>query len=384
MNSPEKPRDLASLIDDFEDFFERSRNGYLTASPKGAIMRANARVVDWLGYTVEELTTMTVADLFSIGGKIYFETHLRPLLRMQAMFDEVALELVSKDGKRLPVIANAQERRDEQGTPIFVRFTFFQAMDRKKYEQNLRDERSKAIEDRKSLEVGLSGERETSALREQFIAVLGHDLRNPLASIDAGMGVLARTPLDGKASAVVDLVRASTLRMAGLIDNIMDFARGRLGGGIPLDRHPMLLEPVLQHVIDELQIANPQREITSDIAAPAPVLCDPGRLSQVLSNLIANALTHGAKDGTIRIVATQHDGGLQLSVCNSGTPIPAEVLNTLFQPFTRENVRASQQGLGLGLYISAEIVRAHGGTLSATSDATETCFTVNIPDTPAL
>lgn len=384
MTLPEQPHELSDLIDDFEDFFERSRNGYVTVSPGGAILRANSRMTAWVGYTTDDLRGMQISDLFSIGGKIYFETHLRPLLRMQAMFDEVALELVSKDGKRLPVIANAAERRDELGIPIFIRFTFFQAMHRKNYEQNLRDERSKAIEERKFLEVGLSGERETAALREQFIAVLGHDLRNPLASIDAGMRMLAKTPLDARATSIVDLVRNSTARMAGLIDNVMDFARGRLGGGIPIDRHAVQLEPVFRHVIEELQVANPEREIKSDINIPDPVTCDPGRLSQVLSNLLANAIAHGAKDGPIRVTAGQPDGGLLLSVHNTGAAIPADILPTLFEPFSRENVRASQQGLGLGLYISSEIVKAHGGTLSASSDERETCFTTNLPAPSSL
>jgi sigma-B regulation protein RsbU (phosphoserine phosphatase) len=86
-----------------------------------------------------------------------------------------------------------------------------------------------------------------------------------------------------------------------------------------------------------------------------------------LSNLLTNALTHGAEDGPVRIKASEGGDGLQLSVCNDGTPISAEVLETLFQPFTRDNVRASQHGFGLGLYISAEIAKAHGGTRKASS-----------------
>ncbi|TXR46367.1 PAS domain-containing sensor histidine kinase [Phyllobacterium endophyticum] len=360
-----------SLVDDFEDFFEQSLNGYVIASPKGVILRANARIGTWLGYAADELTSMNVTDLLSIGGKIFFETHLRPLLHMQGMFDEVALELIGKDGKRLPVIANAMERKNE-GSVVFVRFTFFRAVDRRKYEQNLREERAQAVE-------GLRSEQEVSALREQFIAVLGHDLRNPLASIDAGIRLLAKTPLDERAVAIVDLIRSSTARMAALIDDILDFARGRLGGGISLDLHPVLLKPVLLHAVEELRISNPQRQIKTQLDLSAPVLCDPGRLSQLVSNLLANALTHGAHDGLVRLSATQDASGFELIVANTGRPIQPSVLQNLFQPFKREDERASQQGLGLGLYICSQIAQAHGGTLSASSDETETRFTLKLP-----
>jgi sigma-B regulation protein RsbU (phosphoserine phosphatase) len=361
-----------SLIHDFEDFFEQSLNGYVIASPKGAILRANARIGTWLGYAADELTSMNVTDLLSIGGKIFFETHLRPLLHMQGMFDEVALELIGSHGKRLPVIANALERKDEQGSIMFVRFTFFRAVDRRKYEQNLREERAQAVE-------GLRSEQEVSALREQFIAVLGHDLRNPLASIDAGIRLLAKTPLDERAVAIVDLVRSSTVRMAALIDDILDFARGRLGGGISLDLHPVLLEPVLLHVVEELRISNPQRQIETQLDLPSPVLCDPGRLSQLVSNLLANALTHGAHDGPVYMTAAQDAFGFELTVANTGHPIPPSVLQNLFEPFKREDERASHQGLGLGLYICSQIAQAHGGTLSASSDHAWTRFTLKLP-----
>jgi sigma-B regulation protein RsbU (phosphoserine phosphatase) len=360
------------LMVDFEDFFEQSLNGYVIASRKGVILRANARMAAWLGYAPEELTSMNVTDLFSIGGKIYFETHLRPLLHMQGMFDEVALELIGSHGKRLPVIANAMEQKDEQGLVVFVHFTFFRAVDRRKYEQNLRDERAQAVE-------VLRSEQEVSALREQFIAVLGHDLRNPLASIDAGIRLLTKTPLDARAVAIVDLVRSSTVRMAALIDDILDFARGRLGGGISLDLHPVLLEPVLLHAVEELRISNPQRQIEIDLNLPSPVRCDPGRISQLVSNLLANALTHGAHNGPVSMTAKQDTFGFELTVANTGRPIPPSVLQNLFQPFKREDERASHQGLGLGLYICSQIAEAHGGTLSVSSDETETRFTLKLP-----
>ncbi len=225
----------------------------------------------------------------------------------------------------------------------------------------------------------LIDEQRASKLREQFIAVLGHDLRNPLASISAGARLLQRTPLNEKAVGVVAMMQASVTRMAGLIDNVLDFARGRLGGGVTLSRRAMPLEPTLQQVVEEFRLSHPVSAIETDFQLDGPIDHDPSRVSQLLSNLIGNALTHGAPDAPIRVQAVTSEHGLKLSVANSGSQIPAAALEKLFQPFERGAVRPNQQGLGLGLYIASEIARAHGGTLTVTSSPDETCFTFVMP-----
>ena len=226
----------------------------------------------------------------------------------------------------------------------------------------------------------LKSEREDAVLREQFIAVLGHDLRNPLASIDAGIGLLSQTPLDPKASKTVTLMRRSVLRMSVLIDNVLDFARGRLGGGIGLT--PVAdgsLEPVLEHVVAELSAASPDRVIEATFALDRPVPCDHGRMAQLYSNLLGNALVHGAPNQPIRTGASTGSEGFELWVANAGDPIEPDMMERLFRPFFRGEVRPSLQGLGLGLYIASEIAAAHGGTLTASSTPDETRFTLRIP-----
>jgi signal transduction histidine kinase len=226
-------------------------------------------------------------------------------------------------------------------------------------------------------EAALLDEREAAELRDQFIAVLGHDLRNPLAAIDAGMKLLAKTPLDDKAAGILALVQSSVVRMAGLITNVLDFARGRLGGGLVLDRNSREpLGPVLAQIVAELRAAWPHRTIDVSIDIEEPVHCDRARIAQLLSNPLANALTHGAPDKPITVHARTHEGRFELSVANAGKPIPAAVRERLFQPFFRGSSQTSNQGLGLGLFISAEIARAHGGTLEVSSSDEETRFTL--------
>ena len=230
-----------------------------------------------------------------------------------------------------------------------------------------------------SPQCALLAERQASALREQFIAVLGHDLRNPLSAIISGMDIMSRSKLDDRQMFVARLVQSSAARMSALIDDVMDFARGRLGNGMSLTRSSVQLGPVLIQVINELRSSQPKRRITGDLDVPDTVNCDPGRLSQLLSNLISNALLHGSETGPVHIRVGIEEKLFVLSVSNTGDPIPAIALSRLFQPFTRDEIRPNQQGLGLGLFIASEIARAHGGELSAKSDSKETCFSFKMP-----
>lgn len=229
-------------------------------------------------------------------------------------------------------------------------------------------------------EAALLDQREAAELREQFIAVLGHDLRNPLASIDAAGRLLKKTPLNDRALALVDMMHQSVGRMAGLIDNVLDLARGRLGGGFTIERRA---EPglalALEQVVTELRMGHPARRIDADIRFDRVVDADGRRLAQLLSNLIANALAHGSDSAPIRVRGVVDGDVLELWVANAGEPIPEAARERLFQPFSRALVRPKQQGLGLGLWIAAEIAKAHDGAIEVTSDAKETRFTLRMP-----
>ena len=227
-------------------------------------------------------------------------------------------------------------------------------------------------------EANLLDARTAAEVRDQFIAVLGHDLRNPLASIGAGTQPLQKTPLDEKARMIVALMDQSVARMAALITNVLDFARGRLGGGLTLELSDTPLEPVLKQIIAELQAIHPGRAIEAEFLLTQSVVADSNRIGQLFSNLVGNALTYGAKSEPVRVKATTN-GRFVLAVCNNGAAIPPATMARLFQPFARGDVRREQQGLGLGLYIASEIARAHGGKIDVTSSAEETCFTFSMP-----
>jgi signal transduction histidine kinase len=225
----------------------------------------------------------------------------------------------------------------------------------------------------------LLDERKTAELREQFIGVLGHDLRNPLASVDAGMRYLLKNLGTEKAPEIILTVQKSVLRMASLVDNIMDFARGRLGDGLTVSRDAKQpLTPVLEHVIAELKSVWPDVAIEASIDIEEPVNCDRGKMGQLFSNLLGNAIMYGDQGKPVRVSARTIDGVFELAVTNYGAPISDKAMGNLFKPYTRGD-RPSQQGLGLGLYIASQIARAHGGTLKATSSTEETRFVFELP-----
>jgi sigma-B regulation protein RsbU (phosphoserine phosphatase) len=360
-------------VEDLEDLYENAPCGYLSIKPNGRIVKANATFSKWMGWPADQLIGKRFLDLLNIAGRIFYETHFAPLLRMQGFFNEVALDLVTQQGKRLPVLVNAADRLDATGKHLFTRLTIFNATDRRRYEREL-------VKARSALEASLLDERATSSLREQFIAVLGHDLRNPLSAISVGAELLLKTAPNDRVRSMATLIQGSASRMAGLIDNVMDFARGRLGGGLTLEWTPdTSVDALLQQVVSELRTSAPDRIIEADIALGMLANCDPRRIGQLASNLLGNAITHGACDKPVRLSAAVSDGWFELFVANAGDPIPSATLEKIFEPFERGRLRSSLQGLGLGLYISDQIAKAHGGNITVVSTPAETRFTFRMP-----
>ena len=365
--------------EDLEDLYENAPCGYLSLQPDGRIVKVNRTLSAWIGIPVDQLLGKRLHDLLNMPGRIFYETHFAPLLRMQGFFNEVALDLVTSDGRKLPVLANAMERRAEDGALLFTRVTMFQAAERRRYERELVDARAAADAASAMVKSQLELEQETAELREQFIAILGHDLRNPLASIAAAARMLRKEEQTDRATKILDLMQGSVIRMSGLIDNVLDFARGQLGGGITLKRQVEDLEPILRQVIDELRSSHPDRAIEVSIEFDGPINCDSGRIGQLVSNLLGNALTHGTPDEPVRFSAATGEQRLELWIANGGAPISSDAMTGLFQPFFKGEAGTSQRGLGLGLHIASEIARAHGGTIMVSSDDNETRFTFVMP-----
>ena len=228
-------------------------------------------------------------------------------------------------------------------------------------------------------EAQLQEERSTAELREQFIAVLGHDLRNPLFAINFGAERLLRKHPDPATDTLIRHILTSGRRAAQLVEDVLDFARGRMGSGIPLHlKDCQDLQAALQHVVSEVQSVHPQRLIKADIGDLRGVYGDRDRLAQLLSNLVANAIHHGSHDGAVQVTAQIEQDHFTLAVKNPGQ-IDALALPRLFEPYARPLKDAPQAGLGLGLYIVKQIADAHGGQLKVSScEQTGTQFTFSL------
>ena len=370
--------------EDLDDLYENAPCGYISLRPDGFIFKANATFARWLGFSGAELAAKRFQDLLGVAGRMYWETHVAPVVALRQRFDEVAIDLVAQSGQRVPMLVNAVAKRGPDGRHLFTRLTLFNATERRRYERNLRDTTREAEDARRALgalhvqlEASLLQEREASALREEFIAVLGHDLRNPLAGIGGGIELMMRDGLSPEKRAAIGAMALSGIgRMSALIDDILDFARGRLGGGLTLECNASEpLAPVLRQVVDELRSAAPDRRVEAAILLTEPVRCDRRRIAQMASNLLGNALTHGDVSDAVGFEAVTQDGWLRISITNTGLSIPPALLEHIFEPFARGKHRPNLQGLGLGLYISRQIALAHGGTIDVVSAKGRTRFT---------
>lgn len=220
--------------------------------------------------------------------------------------------------------------------------------------------------------------------REVFIGVLGHDLRDPLAAVLMGSALLLQTGgLSPEHTRIVKRIASSAQRMGRMVTQILDFTRGRLGDGILLQRKPVDLDVVFQTVIAEVEAANPGRKIEVSSEGTAIGEWDADRLAQVASNLLGNAIQHGAPDSPIRVRIVDEGNSVRLEVHNYGPPIPESILPIIFDPFRRGGTGHPSKGLGLGLYITQQIVRSHGGTLTVESSQDGgTKFSVVLPRIP--
>ena len=238
-----------------------------------------------------------------------------------------------------------------------------------------RQELARQVEEREHL---LREMHETLRLNEMFTAALGHDLRTPLGAIMAGAALLSER---GDASRVAQRIMSSASRMAEMIEQLLDLARARLAGGIVVAARATDLMPIVDRIVTETRTQAPTLPISVEASGDTRGDWDDGRLGQVLANLLSNAVKHGRKGGPIRVTLAGSDATLvRVTVHNEGA-IPEQHLPHLFDPFHSADKRPhGKDGLGLGLFIVQQIVRAHGGEVSVSSNAQSgTTFVVSLP-----
>jgi len=231
----------------------------------------------------------------------------------------------------------------------------------------------------------ITEQRNAEEFREQFIGMLGHDLRNPLNALSVSAQQLERRGgLDERQAQLTRRILTSTERMDRMIRQLLDFARTRLGGGIPVLRAQGDVFDVVRRTVDELRASHPGRVVTLEVHGDGRGGWDADRLEQAVGNLVANALKYSPADSPVLVSAEGDGAGVVVHVHNQGAPIPPEELPHVFDAWRRGRrshpESGSAAGLGLGLHITRQIVRAHGGQVQVSSSAQSgTTFTVRLP-----
>lgn len=229
----------------------------------------------------------------------------------------------------------------------------------------------------------ISERRRSEQFQERLVGIVGHDLRNPLQAILMSTRVLMqRGELPDRALPGLLRIQHSADRMAQIINDLLDFTRARIGGGISVQPHPTELCGLARGVVEELEVAHPGRlrlQCEGDLHGE----WDASRLGQVISNLLSNALTYGERHAPVQLELEGQRGSVQITVRNQGNPISPDVLPHIFDPFRRASgQRQDGLGLGLGLYIVQQIVLAHRGTIAVESGDHATAFVVRLPKGP--
>lgn len=218
---------------------------------------------------------------------------------------------------------------------------------------------------------------------EQMVAIVSHDLRTPLATIRMGGSVLKMLDLPERYRPLVGNIERATARALALINDLLDFTRARLGRGLAITRQPIDLHATVATQVAELAQAYPQSRIEHRRHGDGRCEADPGRLGQLVGNLVSNAVAYGREGTPVLVTTSADDRDCSIAVRNEGEPIPEALRDSLFQPMVRGTEAGASRSVGLGLYIVGEVARAHGGTVSlASSTAEGTEFVARFPRRP--
>jgi PAS domain S-box-containing protein len=383
----------------FAMLYDRAPCGLLSADTGGRVIAVNDTLCRWLGYTREELTGgRRLNDLLTMGGRLFYQTHLQPLLQMQGSVAEVQLELRHQAGHTLPVLTSIlrtrppnSERRDD--------FAFMVSADRKKYEQELlkarRDAESALAERHQALESLRATEAQLRALnqeitaasrrKDEFLGILGHELRNPLSALSSGLELMRlKSSPDPMVARAIQVFERQIGYIEHLASDLMDAAS--IGQGkLRLDRAPVKVSTIVERAreLAEARFAASGQRLLTVPGADSTIEADLVRLVQVVGNLLNNASKYSGPGATTWLEYGRDGGTALIRVRDNGPGIDPSHLAHIFDMFTQLDSTSgrAQGGIGIGLALVKGLVELHGGKVVAESDGLgHGCsFTVRLP-----
>ena len=363
MTSSGAPRELPEI--------DRLACGVLTVNASGTVLYANATLASMVGRSVGDIVGRHVDGLLPPASRIFFSTHLFPLLRVQRVAEELYLPMVAADGTELPMLFNSRVR------DIAEEFVFDAVVVPMRQRSAMESE----------LIAARNAAQEAAAAKDRFLSIVSHELRSPLAGITGYADLLLRGrrgPLTDDQRGYAERIRDAAHYQASLIEDILDFAA--VGGTRDLLPTVASLEDILARAEGVLAVRADEEGrsvVRQPRPAPGAVRVDPRAVQQVLLNLGTNALKYGRPGSPIRIEA-DHDGErVRIRVIDEGPGIPPDQMERIFEPFvrlTRSGERPARQGIGLGLAISRDLARAMGGDITVTSIVGEgSTFVLELP-----
>lgn len=367
--------------------YEQAACGLLAANREGVIVRANATFCQWLGYASEDIVgSLRVEALLTVGARVFHQTHCIPLLQMQGSVAEVQVDLLHRDRTRIPVLMNIV--RHKRDGAIFDEYAILVATDRRSYERELLSARKHA---EASLDARRGAEAQLQELnvalshadqrKDEFLATLAHELRNPLApmrnvlevlKLQAGTATAGTREDDGPAqSGLLDVLERQLRHMTHLVDDLMEVSR-ITQGRMDLRCVPVDLGEIVQTAVADVRGMFETAAHALDVVlppSPVTVHADPTRLAQIVMNLLTNAAKYTPRGGQISLRAWRDGEQAVIAVRDNGIGIPAESLESIFKMFSQlaPALERSQGGLGIGLALVHGLVALHGGSIAASS-----------------
>lgn len=352
-------------VESAEELYENAPCGYISFLGNGTIFRINNTLLHLLGYENKEeiIKVKKIQDLFRIGGKIYFETHFFPLVKMQGFVREINFDLVKKDRNYFPALLNVNQIASPTSEELTYRASILDITDRKKYEKALLQGREKA--------------EEATRAKAEFLSTISHEIRTPLNAIVGIGNLIQQTSLDSLQKEYARILQLSSGNLLELVNNLLDLSKLE-ADKVKLEKRNFSLKQLLEVLLHSFNVRAEEKKINlkKDLPQNLPdhLLGDPVKLNQILTNLLGNAIKF-TKKGHVELKIEEKDRSnkevaLQFTVSDTGIGIPKDKLEIIFQEFSQASydVNLEYGGTGLGLTISQKLLQMHGSELQVESE----------------
>ncbi len=347
---------------EYEDVYQNAPSGYLSTTADGIIVRVNDTLLAWTRFAREELVGRSFTSLLTLPGRIFHDTHYGPLIAIRGAAKEIAFDLVRSDGTAFPGLVNAVAYRDAAGSITKIFTTVIDATDRRAYERELLRARRVA--------------EESTAAKEALLAMMSHEMRSPLGSIQMAAELLGDLMTDAQQERYLGIIERSTDTVLRLVNAILD--RSKLDAGqVKWEAEVMALRGWLVEATEGLALKAEAKGLelvlVIDPQLPAQVLCDPLRLGQIVTNLVSNSIkftSQGRIELALRMRSLTLDRAvIELRVTDTGIGIPAHRLAKIFDDYQQASADIERQygGTGLGLSITRRLAALGGGTVEVES-----------------